>query len=499
LIERTVALTRTLAGEEATMGTMVRAGPVGGALFWMLACGGASLDENEAGGDGWLDHEDPPLEEPISVASDGACAWTGNPFVSVTVERAYVMLYESAHGDCAELSALDIAEHKTVWGLRPGEAVPERLIDVSGHEDVRLLDTSEGLLLMGEVGGAENLYRIDADDLTLLSERRVEARYWGTRTSASRRWVAVADNADPGRLPIQVIDPATLASTEIDPGGAWAEAMWMAQRESLAAILIEPAGNEARLVLWDFAGVEQLVVMPDPAWNVAVGNVAPVLGAGFTWIGIDPLDRYVVFPIEDLASGVEQLLVMDVRDGTVRATGPARGPVAFTPDGGSIVAWGATTDRQLVIVDPVTFDTELLPLPGDGIPEYFVSHEGNEVLVADVFGLEQLVIVDLETGAQTVLPEALPLVAFSSRQGHDEVWLVDGGLWRVDLADPDAEQIPLGWLPKHVVWMPSSDLLYLDDALAPRMILWDPDTRSTVTDVRLDGQLRAPPRLSLAR
>jgi hypothetical protein len=99
----------------------------------------------------------------------------------------------------------------------------------------------------------------------------------------------------------------------------------------------------------------------------------------------------------------------------------------------------------------------------------------------------------------TVLPEALPLVAFSSRQGHDEVWLGYDGLWREDRADPEAEPSPLGWLPKHVVWMPRSDLLYLDDALSPRMILWDPDTRSTVTDVRLDGRLRSPPRLSLAR
>jgi hypothetical protein len=41
-------------------------------LWWVLGCGGASVGENQAGGDGWLDHSSPPTQEPPELADDGA-------------------------------------------------------------------------------------------------------------------------------------------------------------------------------------------------------------------------------------------------------------------------------------------------------------------------------------------------------------------------------------------------------------------------------------------
>ncbi|MEQ1566892.1 MAG: hypothetical protein ABMA64_14715 [Myxococcota bacterium] len=468
-----------------------RFGSLGSVL--VSGCGGAAFD-HRAGEDGWLDHEAPPTQETVEVADDGRCVWTGSPFVGVTVERAYTMRYVSEDGDCADLPASVEADEKTVWGLVPGQTVPELLIDVSGHDDVRLLDTSAGLLLMGEVDGGERLYRVDHTTLELLDQRDVAAQFWGTRTSASRRWVVVADNLDESRFPLQVIDPLTLEVAEVDPGATWLEAMWMSEREALAGVVVTEAGS--RLALWDFDEQTSLVAgMPAPTIDVDVPGRFPSLLIGPTWIGVDPLDRYVVVPLNGDEEGY--LEILDAATGEVREVPGALGPVAFTPDGSTIVAWDLVDDvTLLVLVDPVTLETRRVELPQPGIPSYFVSYDGNDVVVSSPFGDTELVLVDADTGDFTTLGLALSLGQFTARVGHDELWVADDGLWRVDLAQATTERMD-GLQPEHVVWMPSADLLFLDDAVAPKMVFWDPNTRETVTEVRLDTAPSATARLSL--
>ncbi len=479
-------------------------------VVFLFACGGATFGTNEAGGDGWLDHE-PPGTEDVDLQGDGFCAWTGRPYVGVTQERAYALLSESSAGDCHELSGQEIPDRKTVWGLLPGDTVPELMLDVTGLEDVRLLDTDAGLLLMGQVGDEqESLYVLDHDTLAVTAQREVGAYYWGTRTAPSRRFVAVADNAQP-MSPLTLIDPTTLDTAPILDLDGWGEAMWAEQRDLLAAVAwAQDDFSEARLVVWDFS-VDGLTPreaptrggrtadMPDPILDVVVDSAWPELGMGFTWIAWHPEDETVVFPVTD-DDGDQALLLLDVASGEVRRVEDAAGPASFTPDGSTLVAWDPERDTELVLIDPVTLESERLPLPLEGTPQFFVSHDGNQVVVADAFGEDQLQIVDLDTGASTTLDTRLALADITVREGHDEVWAVADGLWRIDLREAVTEQVDLGWTPDNVVWMPESDLLYLDDAGRPRMVFWDPTLRTTLTTVDLPGpEGRAVARMDLSR
>jgi len=462
----------------------------------LLACvGGATLGTNEAGGDGWLDHEAPGTEAE-ELEGDGRCDWTGNPYVGVTEERAYALLSQSVAGDCAELPDDVVPDRKTVWGMRAGETVPELLLDVTGHDDVRLLDTASGLLLMGQLSDEqEALYVLDHHSLEVTAQREVDARYWGTRTAPSRRYVVVADNAHP-QLPLTVIDPDTLTTASVQDIEGWGEAMWAQQRDRLAAITWDDEFEEARLQVWDFTSTGlvakgepgpggRTASMPAPMTDVSV-DALPLFGMGFTWIGWHPDDALVAFPVVDM-DGDHELLLLDVDSGEVRHVPDAAGPVSFTPDGSTLVAWDPQRDTELVLVDPVTLETERFPLTLEGTPSWFVSHDGNQVVVADAFGEDQLQIIDLDTGASTTLDARLPLSTMTVREGHDEVWLTHEGLWRIDLVDAVAEEVPLDWTPEHVVWMPDSDLLYLDDAQRPRMVFWDPTLGATLTSVNLTG------------
>jgi len=451
-------------------------------LGFSLGCvGGASLDSNEAGNDGWLDYTPPAASEIPALEGDGRCDWLGRPYVSVSTERVYALLNSDLQQDCGSSETID---RKVVYAIHP-DVGAQALVDVSGREDVRLLDTSEGLLLMGESSGFEHLWRIDHETLEILDNDAQEVRYWGTRTSPSRRWVAAGDNTGPG-LDLHIIDPRSLDGFQLSPDAAWTEAQWLEDEDQVATIAFDGSLNSARLELWDLRGIDDGADLPNaPVYSVQIDEIQPNIFGSYTWIGVDPVGPYVAYPVWDSGTGQPVVLLQDSTDGSTRRVNGVDGPLRFTPDGSTLVGWNINYPGRIELVDVVSLEVRTVDLPMEGMVEFVMGYGGNQLLVADVFGNDELVIYDLDLDESIVLPVVASLEQFAQRQ--DQVWMVDEErLFEVDLGEGVIEEIDLGWSPRHVVWAPVSDMLYLDDAHAPRARFMDPETLEISWEVVLD-------------
>ena len=315
-------------------------------------------------------------------------------------ERAYVLVYE-ADQDCAWLPPdADAVARKTLWSWAPGEEA-RPVVDLTGHD--RRADELHvrGLLVMGQVGadadgygGHDVLYRLDEDTLAVLDERETDTWYWGTRTAPSRRWVAVADNAAEDH-PLHVLDPRTLEAVEVATGAAWLELAWMNRSDRLVGFVWRPtrrptcgsgrstAGTRSRGPARGRRGCPR----PRPTTRCRVSS--PTRCSRTRGSPCGPTTAPSPFPARR-ADGDPTLIVVDPATGVAAGVDGVSGPVAWTPDGSSIVGWA---DDGLVVVDPETLETERVPLPTDGLPAFFVSRDGNDVLVSDLASGDLLTLV----------------------------------------------------------------------------------------------------------
>jgi hypothetical protein len=458
-------------------------------LALILACSGATHDENEAGGDVWMEGD--PGEETGEEAEDHFCQYNGSIATDDRADSAYVML-SWAPLDCDEWY-YGVPTGKTLFRVKPEGEYARAVLDLSEHDDVRVLFPESGLLVMGERGGNEHLYLYDEHTLTQLDAAVVHADYNGTRSSPSRRWVAVADNRI-SPAPVHVIDTSTLDVQPLREDGSYIEAMWLSERDILA-VITEPSDlSGAMLSLWDplSPGSPELALWaPEHHFQVSID---------YTWIGVHPYDQLVAFPVEHDTRG-DELLLLDAINEDLAVIENAHGPVGFSPEGDLLVAYRYADhdgdghgdeggDASLLLIDTVTYEVEEAPIPFAGFPEYFVTREGRVVVVASMYGDEDLVLYDLDSGAMSELGgPSLGLEEFVSREGHEELWLIDQQeLYRLDLALAELETIPLGFQPEHINILPSRDLLVLDQANDTTLRFWDPEERSIVRTVELDAR-----------
>jgi hypothetical protein len=454
-----------------------------------LACSGATLDENSAGSDVWMEGD--PGEETGEEAYDNFCQYNGAIATDDRAESAYVML-SWAEVDCWELG-YGTPEGKALFRVKPEGEYARPVLDLSDHEDVRVLFPDSGLMVMGERLDREHLYLFDHETMEQLDVNVVDADYNGTRSAPSGDWVAVADN-DVSPPPIHLIDSRTLDTRRLLEEGSYVEAMWLNERDTLA-VITEPSNRSGvTLSLWDPTiptSPELAVYAPAHHFQVSID---------YTWIGVHPYDELVVFPVQHKDRG-DELLVLDTVTEDLVVIENAHGPVGFSPEGDLIVAYryedldgdGVTDEggrSSLLLIDTETYESQELPVPFPGYPEYFVNHEGRVVVVASMFGDQELVLFDLDTGAMSeVGGPSLGLEEFVSRQGHDELWMVDQReLFRLDLATAELETIDLDWRPEHINILPSADLLVLDEADDTVIRFLDPETRTTERTVELDAR-----------
>lgn len=388
------------------------------------------------------------------------------------------------------------------------------ILPLGGHTDVRVLFPEAGVLVMAESAGADRLHLLDRGTLAPLKSRVTSARYHGTRMSPSRSWVAVVDNADQA-APIHILEAATLEARPIPHGGAWLEAMWLNGSDRLAAAIFETGplsgqAGAARVRVWDMAKVAAgaFAVGASGEWigaerDVDLGQVMPGLIGSLSWIAVAPGDATLAVPIfrvlETGGGGTAtklrgELAVVDLAKETASFIPDAYGPVSYTADGSTIVAFrqapaaakapagddgdGGAPDaapqqpqRELVLVHLPSMVTETVPVPVPGMLSFFVSHKGSWVVMTTTDAGSGFLLHDLSNGKTTQLSNSGgSLTKFVVRDQADELWAIDSGkLVRLSMAEATLQDVPLPFVPQQINLLPGKDLLVLAEKDAQRL------------------------------
>lgn len=450
----------------------------------LAGCTGLTFGENTPGADTYLEH--------------------GSIAVDDQTETAFVLGTAAPTADAP-------AESKILYAVDPDSGRVRRAADLTDQLDARILFPESGVLIMGEREASDELRLLDRATFEVKASRQADARYRGTRLSGSRRWLAAADDSAE-RAPLHLIDTASpdLSTRVIPQDGDWMEAMWLHGQERLFAIVFHgmndyylngKAGARARILSWSMEALEQqgfakeAGVWAAPEVDIALPDTTGDQLFSFTWVGVSPDDRWVVFPVIHTAPAAQhELVVLDTQTGAIRTVPDAQGPVGFTPDSATIVSYnqGATTQSgdpapQLLLIDVETLAIGPEPVPIEGGIQFFISHAGNYVVVASSIGDQELTLVDLDQGKQTRMSgPQLGLSELVSRTEAGELWLVDDqALFRLDLNAGLLEQVPIGFAPQHINILPARDRLVLDDTFEQALYYIDPESKQLTRTVPL--------------
>ncbi|MDC3962876.1 hypothetical protein [Polyangium jinanense] len=447
----------------------------------LTGCTGLALGENNPGQDTWL--------------GNGAIA------VDDRTETSFVLASDTE--DPAQPEKIPAS---TLFAIDPDTGLVREAANLTGRDDPRLLFPASGLLVMSEESEKDRLDLFDQETLALKKSVELDIRYHGTRMSPSRSFIGVADNTSE-KFPIHVIEADTLDRHVIPHDGEWLEAVFLNKSDTLVAIVFYDQGKptpRARLLGWS---MQELAIAgyplgptgfwAAPVFDIEVPGIAWDLSSSFTWIGTSPDDKYIVFPVrkaevqpDDKIVYTHELLVLDPGTKELREVPGARGPVGFTPDGSTIVSYGdqdMNGNQELWLVDAETLEVDPEPVTIEGGISYFVSRDGNFIVVASSNGEQQLVLYDVDQDRSTQMEgPGVGLEEFVSRVGRKEMWIVDNqSLFRLDLAAGEIAEVETTFTPEHVNILPTRDRLVLDDADSNDIVFFDPNDKSVKTIVAL--------------
>lgn len=431
------------------------------------ACTGFSLGENNPGADTYLEY--------------------GSIAVDDRTEKSFLLNNYTDDNGVQETSLLRAVD--------PDFNVVHEVADLSGRDDARILFPASGVLVMSEKDGKDELLLLDKDTFVEKQREPLDVRYHGTRMSPSREWIAVADNTSV-TAPIHIVDAEILTRRIIPHDGDWLEAMWKNQSDELFAIVfydmdpnVPDAKPHARILSWSMEAVkagqfepDDTGFWPDRKLDIDVPNVTGDFLFSFTWVGISPDDKWAVFPVRETDPATPEeyaLIVMETATGEVRIVPDAKGPVGFTPDSSTIVSYddqgsqngpdGRTpdseVDQRLLLIDVATLEVDPQDVDISGGISYFISRDGNFVVVASNYGDEELVLYDLDNDASTQMAgPAIGLTEFVSRKGKNELWLTDdSSLFKLDMNAGEFSQIDPGYSVDHINILPQHDWLVMSE------------------------------------
>lgn len=449
------------------------------------ACTGATFGENGPGGG-----SGPDLGTYLELGSIAVDGTTENVFVLTRATD-----YETG-----------VAADKRLMVAGLGDTKARELAELGEYTDLRVMFVESGVMVMGERGGFDELIVYDRAATREIDRASTSSRYYGTRISGGGEFVAVANGTE-ASSPIHVIRASDLSIHEIPHDGDWLEANWANQSDRLVAAVYygSDVGGEPgqmRLMSWgiksvadaDFAKTDGF--WANPLFDTRIQDVHLDLLFSFSWISVSPDDSVAAVPlVQRDEQGVDhhRLAVVTMATGAVRMVEDARGPVGFTPDGSTIVSYRNVVEDSgdirphLLMLDVESLEGELLEEPSPGLIQYFVTRDGNYVVVGDYFGSEELTLVDIDNHKTVKLGRPAALSEFVSRPGTGELYLVDRDqLLRLDLMAATLEDIGLSFAPRHVNRLPTSDQLVVDDRDDDRLVFVDPDDGSTIRSVALD-------------
>lgn len=400
--------------------------------------------------------------------------------LAVEKDESHVWL---VHGGTMMTSPTQWITRAMLAAVDPTTGLTTDMIDVSKAHDCQIVFPGpQRALVLTWSGSDERLDLLDTSALQVIRHATIAAEYGGPRTSPSGRFLVVADISGAG-APIHAIDTSTLDHVGIPHDGQMIQAMWDKNSDRLVAITMTSAhglDSTTHLLIWDpdQAGVSP---WPAPTTDVALHGYqwdSPFFfydPASSTWIGISPDDRWAVFSVLRTSDGGRVLLVMNQQDGTIR-TVPGQGPVAFTPDGSTIVSYGygPSGEAVLYIIDVATLATKQVPIPGMSEIYYFATWDGTYVVVtAATGGNNRIVIYDPIKDASSVLEamDPMELNDFVTRPGHGELWLASGGneLYRLQLEPAEIDTVDIGMPVRHLNILPTADRLVASPPIGPEI------------------------------
>ena len=459
------------------------------ATFFLTGCTGLTLGENNPG------------------TNLGTYVGDGEVAVDPTTETAFAVVEQQAANGTIDQQAL--------FAVKAGATTATNVLDLSGKTDPRVLFVSSGVLTMSQDGAHQDLTVLDRDTFAVKQQAVAPTWYWGTRQSASRRWVGVADNQTPP-YDIHVIDSSSLAIHVLPHGGDWLEAMFTNEQERLLAISFDTTHHVARIQSWDMNVLQSLgfPVAADGKWSgndidIQLPGLDPDDAFSFTWVGVSPDDRLAVFPVIRRPLLVDpknpspppdyQLVVLDLQTHQTRTIDNAKGPVGFTPDGGTIVSYddGGPAGQQLKLINAETLAIDEEPVALTGGIQYFISHQNNYVVVASSNGGQSLVLYDVNAHKQTTMAgPGVGLTEFVTRQTPEQLWIVDAGtnpntstpygnLYVADFQSSTVTQVPTPFLAEHIGILPMHDQLVIGDNTRQVLHFFDPSKKAVVRDVTM--------------
>jgi hypothetical protein len=396
----------------------------------------------------------------------------------------------------------------TLFAANPDTGAVQSVMDLTGRTDPRILFPKPGVLVMSEKDGHDRLDLLDKQTFAPIRSADAIVRYNGTRMSPSREWVAVADNTNV-RGPIHIIDTEMLEPRIIPHNGDWLEAMWQNKSDRLLSIVFygigegapsDPTKQYARIVRWSMEDVKAGQFEPDGSgfWpkaelDIEVPGVTGDLAFSYTWVGVSPDDHWAVFPVRDnskTGGDSYELLVLDTTTGDVKVVPNAKGPVGFTPDSATIVSYndvGTNGDQELLLIDAKTLTVDPVTVPITGGLTYFISHEGNFVVVGSALGGQRLSLYDADNDKTTQMKApGVGLDQFVTRPGKGEMWIVDSqALFKLDLFKGELETVATDFLPDHINLLAKHDRLVLDGFMTDKLFFFDPDTKKTTLTAAL--------------
>lgn len=475
------------------------------ALVLTTGCTGFSLGEKNPGADTYLEFGDVAVDD--------------------RTEKAFLLhtTFEQVEGS-SETNPQYEEDASRLVSIDPDSGAVTQVADLTGRADARILFPSSGILVMSEQDGKDELLLVDHQTFEEKKRSKANARYHGTRMSASRDWVAVADNTAT-KAPIHILDTQLLTPRIIPHDGDWLEAMWKNKTDELFAIVfydadpknVEKPIPHARILSWSMEDVAagQFKPSADGFWpdrklDIGVPHVAGDGWFSFTWVGISPDDKWAVFPVRETDPATPEehaLLVVETATGKMRTVLGAKGPVGFTPDGSTIVSYddkgsqngpeGKTPDgeidQRLLLIDVETLEVDPQDVDISGSLSYFISRDGNFVVVASNYGEEKLVLYDVDNGTATKMDgPAAGLDEFVSRKGKNELWMLDGyDLLKLDMNKGTLDEIPTGYSIASLNILPKHDWLVMSEqgsekVSSPRVHFFDLASQKDVKAVDIE-------------
>lgn len=417
---------------------------------------------------------------------------------------------------------------RELYAIRPQDGTFQSLGNVFDVENIALLFPKDRLMMVGYLQNQPLLRLYDAQTLSLEEEAFPAVTSWGGVTVApSGNTFAVQDWTNEGedsKLTVTLGSLETLETHSLTLSESSSRMVWSPTEDrlvlSMYTLNLESQLPSIRVLSWTLDALEKNAYTLDEEglWvgaSVDVRLEQQTPGQGYYSAPmISPEGDYLIqstFHVtesdtdgdgdQDLSIDDSMIHLISLPSGQIRTLRGLEGPANFTPDGSTLVANrqavstnanGETLSQSmLVLVDVETLAYEETFLSEDGYSDYFVTREGNFVVIdmEPIYSTNEetgeqetvdsnLMIFDIDAGVmRTITDSAVEIADYVTRPGHGELWSLSGTkLYRIDYVSAKVQNINTSWESAFIHYLPNMDKLVLMERAKPVLHLVDPDS-----------------------